>query len=103
MAEALRLFFLAFYAIAVVVLVLRVLPLAFRSAPAAQRAEGTNLYLPFVLLLLARLLLARLLHGRGGATNLNGQQRERVGDGLHAAQHKISRHGLLPEPLHELV
>jgi hypothetical protein len=77
MAEALRLFFLAFYAIGVVVLVLRVLPLAFRSALVEQRAEGTNLYLPFVLLLLARLLLVRLLHGRGDAANLNGQQRLR--------------------------
>ena len=37
MAEALRLFFLAFYAIGVLVLVLRVLPLAFRSAPAERR------------------------------------------------------------------
>jgi hypothetical protein len=76
MAKALRLFFLAFYAIGVVMLVLRVLPLAFRSAPAEQGAEGTNLYLPFVLLLLllllARLLLARPLHGRGDAANLNG-------------------------------
>jgi hypothetical protein len=87
----------------VVVLVLRVLPLAFRSAPAEQRAERTDLYLPFVPLLLARLLHARLLHGRGDAANLNGQQRERVGDRLHAAQHRISWHGLLPEPLHELV
>ncbi len=42
MAEALRLFFLAFYAIGVVVLVLRVLPLAFRGAPAEHRAEGTE-------------------------------------------------------------
>ena len=50
MAEALRLFFVAFYAIGVVVLMLRVLPLAFRSAPAEQRAEGMNLYLPFILL-----------------------------------------------------
>ena len=50
MAEALRLFFVAFYAIGVVVLVLRVLPLAFRSAPAERRAEGTSRYLPFVLL-----------------------------------------------------
>ncbi len=38
MADALRLFFLAFYAIGVVVLVLRVLPLAFRSAPRQRSA-----------------------------------------------------------------
>jgi protein-S-isoprenylcysteine O-methyltransferase Ste14 len=50
MAEALRLFFLVFYAIGVMVLVVRVLPLAFRSAPAEWRAEGANLYLPFFLL-----------------------------------------------------
>ena len=50
MAEALRLFFLAFYAIGVVVLILRVLPLAYRSAPAERRAEGINLALPFFLL-----------------------------------------------------
>ena len=50
MAEALRLFFLVFYAIGVMVLVVRVLPLAFRSAPAEWRAEGVNLYLPFFLL-----------------------------------------------------
>jgi hypothetical protein len=39
MAEALRLFFLAFDAIGVVVLALRVLPHPFRSAPADQRAR----------------------------------------------------------------
>jgi hypothetical protein len=50
MGEALRLFFLAFYAIGVVVFMLRVLPLAFRSAPAERRAEGLNLCLPFFLL-----------------------------------------------------
>jgi len=50
MAEALRLFFLAFYAIGVLVLMVRVLPLALRSAPAERRAEGANLYLPFLLL-----------------------------------------------------
>jgi protein-S-isoprenylcysteine O-methyltransferase Ste14 len=50
MAEALRLFFLAFYAIGVLVLILRVLPLAVRSAPAERRAEGLNLCLPFFLL-----------------------------------------------------
>jgi protein-S-isoprenylcysteine O-methyltransferase Ste14 len=50
MVEALRLFFLAFYAIGVVMLMLRVLPLAFRSAPAERRAEGIDLYLPFALL-----------------------------------------------------
>jgi len=49
-AEALRLFFLAFYAIGVTVLVLRVLPLAFRSAPVERRAEGIYRYLPFFLL-----------------------------------------------------
>jgi len=43
MAEALRLFFLGFYAIGVMVLVVRVLPLAFRSAPAERRAEGIKL------------------------------------------------------------
>jgi hypothetical protein len=40
MAEPLRLFFLAFYAIGVTMLILRVLPLAVRSAPAERRAEG---------------------------------------------------------------
>ena len=50
MADALRLFFLAFYAIGVMVLVLRVLPLALRSAPAERRPEGINRYLPFLLL-----------------------------------------------------
>jgi protein-S-isoprenylcysteine O-methyltransferase Ste14 len=39
MAEALRLFFLAFYAIGVVVLILRVLPLAFRSRGASRRRD----------------------------------------------------------------
>jgi protein-S-isoprenylcysteine O-methyltransferase Ste14 len=55
-AEALRLFFLGFYGIGVIVLVLRVLPLALRSAPAERRAEGINLYLPFVLLPIAFLI-----------------------------------------------
>jgi len=50
MAAALHLFFLTFYAIGVVVLILRVLPLAFRSAPAERHAEGVDLYLPFILL-----------------------------------------------------
>jgi hypothetical protein len=50
MAEVLRLFFLAFYAIGVVVLMLRVLPLVYRSAHAERRAAGINLALPFFLL-----------------------------------------------------
>lgn len=50
MIEALRLFFLAFYAIGIAVLVVRVLPLALRSAPAERRADGMSRYLPFVLL-----------------------------------------------------
>ena len=50
MAEALRLFFLGFYAIGIVVLMLRVLPLALRTAPAERRAEGFNRYLPCFLL-----------------------------------------------------
>jgi protein-S-isoprenylcysteine O-methyltransferase Ste14 len=48
--DLLRLFFLVFYAVSVLVLVVRVLPLALRSAPAERRAEGTDLYLPFLLL-----------------------------------------------------
>jgi protein-S-isoprenylcysteine O-methyltransferase Ste14 len=50
MPEALRLFFLAFYAISILVLLVRVLPLAFRAAPAEQGAQGATRYLPVLLL-----------------------------------------------------
>lgn len=66
MTEALRVFFLAFYAIGIVVLVVRVLPLALRSAPAERRAEGMHLYLPFFLLPLGFLIPpAAMLTGTG--------------------------------------
>ena len=39
-AEALRLFFLAFYAIGLLVLVLRVLPAAARTEPVERRPPG---------------------------------------------------------------
>ena len=69
MAEALRLFFLAFYAIGVVVLVLRVLPLAFRSAPAERRAEGIDLYLPIILLPIGFLIPPAAMLTRVGELN----------------------------------
>jgi len=69
MAEALRLFFLGFYGIGVIVLVLRVLPLAFRSAPAERRAEGVNLYLPFVLLPIGFLIPPIAMLTRAGEIN----------------------------------
>ena len=50
MPEALRLFFLAFYAISILVLLVRVLPLSFRAAPAEQGAQGATRYLPVLLL-----------------------------------------------------
>ena len=69
MAEALRLFFLGFYAIGVMVLVVRVLPLAFRSAPAERRAEGINLYLPFFLLPVGFLIPPAAMLTRAGEIN----------------------------------
>ena len=69
MAEALRLFFLAFYAISVVVLILRVLPLAFRSAPAERRAEGIDLYLPIILLPVGFLIPPAAMLARVGELN----------------------------------
>ena len=50
MLDVPRLFFLAVYAIGIIVLVVRVLPLAFRAGPAERSAEGIERYLPFVLL-----------------------------------------------------
>lgn len=50
MAEALRLFFLAFYAISILTLLVRVLPLALRVAPVERGAEGATRYLPVLLL-----------------------------------------------------
>jgi protein-S-isoprenylcysteine O-methyltransferase Ste14 len=49
-AEALRLFFLAFYAISILVLLVRVLPLSFRAPPAERSAQGATLFLPLLLL-----------------------------------------------------
>jgi len=69
MAEALRLFFLGFYAIGVMVLVVRVLPLAFRSAPAERRAEGINFYLPFFLLPVGFLVPPAAILTRAGEIN----------------------------------
>ena len=74
MAEALRLFFLAFYAIGVLVLILRVLPLAFRSAPAERRAEGTILYLPFFLLPVGFLIPPAAMLTRVGEFNAAGRR-----------------------------
>jgi protein-S-isoprenylcysteine O-methyltransferase Ste14 len=50
MADSLRLFFLAFYAISIVILLVRVMPLAFRAAPAERGARGAMRYLPVLLL-----------------------------------------------------
>ena len=50
MAEALRLFFLAFYAISILVLLVRVLPLSFRAPPAERSARGATRFLPLLLL-----------------------------------------------------
>ena len=50
MVEASRLFFLAFYAISILILLVRVPPLAFRAAPAERGAEGAMRYLPILLL-----------------------------------------------------
>ena len=87
MAEALRLFFLAFYAIGVVVLILRVLPLAVRSAPAERRAEGMNLYLPFFLLPVGFLIPPAAMLTRVGEFNAGWSAPRLVGLllGLYAA------------------
>ncbi len=69
MAEAFRLFFLGFYGIGVMVLVVRVLPLAFRSAPAERRAEGIDLYLPFFLLPVGFLIPPAAMLTRAGEIN----------------------------------
>jgi protein-S-isoprenylcysteine O-methyltransferase Ste14 len=50
MADALRLFFLAFYGVAVLVLVLKVLPAAIRNPPAARRPAGGVRHLHLALL-----------------------------------------------------
>jgi protein-S-isoprenylcysteine O-methyltransferase Ste14 len=50
MAAPLRLYFLAFYAISLVVLLVRVLPASLRAAPAKRRPEGRRRYLPILLL-----------------------------------------------------
>jgi protein-S-isoprenylcysteine O-methyltransferase Ste14 len=50
MTDGLRLSFLAFYAIGIMVLLLRVLPLTVRSAPAERRPEGIVRHLPWLLL-----------------------------------------------------
>ena len=50
MAEALRLLFLAFYAISILVLLVRVLPLSFRAPPAERSARGAARFLPLLLL-----------------------------------------------------
>ena len=69
MVGALRFFFLAFYTISVVVLVVRVLPLAFRSPPAEERARGLNLYLPVVLLPIGFLVPPVAMVTRAGELN----------------------------------
>ena len=87
MAEALRLFFLAFYAIGVLVLILRVLPLAVRSAPAERRAEGLNLCLPFFLLPVGFLIPPAAMLTRIGEVNAGWSAPRLVGLllGLYAA------------------
>lgn len=49
MAQALRVFFLGFYAASIAVMILRVLPAAWRTAPAARQVEGLARYLPVLL------------------------------------------------------
>ena len=71
MREALRLFFLGFYAIGLIVLVVRVLPLAFRAAPAERRAEGVDLYMPFLLLPIAFLIPPAAMLTRVGEIDAN--------------------------------
>ena len=49
MAEALRVYFLGFYAVSVIILLVRVLPAAARATP-ERRVEGLRRYLPWVFL-----------------------------------------------------
>jgi protein-S-isoprenylcysteine O-methyltransferase Ste14 len=66
MAAGLRLFFLGFYAIGIMVLLLRVLPLTIRSTPAERRPEGIARHLPWVLLPLGFLLPPAVMLMRAG-------------------------------------
>lgn len=66
MADALRLFFLAFYAIAVLVLALKVAPAALRNPPPARRPAGLVRHLHLVLLPVGFLVPPILLWSRVG-------------------------------------
>jgi protein-S-isoprenylcysteine O-methyltransferase Ste14 len=66
MADTLRFGFLAGYAVALVVLVVRVLPLAARIPGSAQRATGARRWLPAVLLPVAFLVPPAIMLARVG-------------------------------------
>lgn len=73
MAERLRLFFLAFYAISIVILLVRVLPLAFRAAPPERAAQGAMRYLPIFLLPMGFLVPPIAMLTRTGEIDVNWQ------------------------------
>ena len=72
-AERLRLFFLAFYAISIVILLVRVLPLAFRAAPPDRAAQGAMRYLPIFLLPMGFLVPPIAMLTRTGEIDVNWQ------------------------------
>jgi len=72
-AERLRLFFLAFYAISIVILLVRVLPLAFRAAPPERAAQGAMRYLPIFLLPMGFLVPPIAMLTRTGEIDVNWQ------------------------------